>query len=180
MRRAVVKLSYEYKKTQKKNVYRLGYYFHSGSFVNAGVFTGSRAVHFLTAKKMELFRSVIFKIAILAGVIMAVSFLYTSIKEIQRGRQIESEIETLRQEAGKIKTSNNNLQEKISYFATQEFQERAAKEKLNLQKSDEKVAIVRPSISREIIEENSVNDIIEFKEKNIPNYLKWCNQFFGY
>ena len=101
-------------------------------------------------------------------------------KEIQRGRQIESEIETLRKEAEEIETSNHNLQEKISYFATQEFQERAAKEKLNLQKSDEKVVIVKPSVSREIIEENSADNIEENTEKEIPNYLKWYNQFFGY
>ncbi|MCD6149821.1 septum formation initiator family protein [bacterium] len=129
---------------------------------------------------METFRFIVLKIAILAGVILAIFIIYISMKEIQRGRQIESEIETLRKEAEEIETSNHNLQEKISYFATQEFQERAAKEKLNLQKSDEKVVIVKPSVSREIIEENSADNIEENTEKEIPNYLKWYNQFFGY
>jgi len=129
---------------------------------------------------METFRSIVLKIAILAGVILAIFIIYISMKEIQRGRQIESEIETLRKEAEEIETSNHNLQEKISYFATQEFQERAAKEKLNLQKPDEKVVIVKPSVSREIIEENSADNIEEDKKENISNYLKWYNQFFGY
>ena len=129
---------------------------------------------------METFRSIVLRIAILAGVILAIFIIYISMKEIQRGRQIESEIETLRKEAEEIETSNHNLQEKISYFATQEFQERAAKEKLNLQKPDEKVVIVKPSVSREIIEENSADNIEEDKKENISNYLKWYNQFFGY
>jgi len=129
---------------------------------------------------METFRSIILKISILAGAILAVFIIYISVKEIQRGWQIESEIEALRQEAEKIETGNHNLQEKISYFATQEFQERAAKEKLNLQKPNEKVAIVKPSVSREIIEENSADNIEEDKKEEITNYLKWYNQFFGY
>ena len=129
---------------------------------------------------METFRSIVLKIAILAGVILAIFIIYISMKEIQRGRQIESEIETLRKEAEEIETSNHNLQEKISYFATQEFQERAAKEKLNLQKSDEKVVIVKPSVSREIIEENSADSKNDNIKEEISNYLKWYNQFFGY
>jgi len=129
---------------------------------------------------METFRSIVLKIAILAGVILAIFIIYISMKEIQRGRQIESEIETLRKEAEEIETSNHNLQEKISYFATQEFQERAAKEKLNLQKPDEKVVIVKPSVSREIIEENSADSKNDNIKEEISNYLKWYNQFFGY
>jgi len=127
---------------------------------------------------MGLIRSVIFKLAVLAGMALAGFILYISAKEIQRGRQIEQEIETLRQEAEKIENSNRNLQEKISYLGTQEFQERAAKEKLNLQKSDEKVVIVKPSVSREIIEENSADSEDDNMREEIPNYLKWYNQFF--
>lgn len=110
--------------------------------------------------------------------IAAVSFV--SYKEAKRNQQIDEEIEIMRQEAEKIKKNNENLKEKIAYFETPSFQESVAKEKLNLQKPDEQVVIVKPSEYYESREENSTNNQEEKAEENIPNYLKWWNQFFRY
>ncbi len=129
---------------------------------------------------MEALRSIFLKIAVLAGIVLSAFIVYISVKEIQRGKQIENEIENLRREAEKIESGNNQLQEKISYLSTQEFRERAAKEKLNLQKPDEKVVIVKPSVSLENIEESTAGGGEEEIKEEIPNYLKWHNQFFGY
>ncbi len=112
------------------------------------------------------------------GAIVAVSFV--SYKEAKRNQQINGEIEAMRQEAEKIRKNNENLKEKISYFETPAFQEGVAKEKLNLQKPDEQVVIVKPSEYYESREENPTGSQEEKTEETMPNYLKWWNQFFRY
>lgn len=64
-------------------------------------------------------------------------------KETYRKRQIQKEIEKLQAEIQKINQENNELSNLISYLSTQEFQEKEAREKLNLQKEDEKLIMLR-------------------------------------
>jgi cell division protein FtsB len=127
-------------------------------------------------KKSGIFSSIlIFIVLVAAGIIS-----YKAFKEARRSQQIEEEIETLRQEAKKIRQDNNSLQEKIAYFETQDFQEREAKEKLNFQKPNENVAVVKPVPETENL--NSGNQKEESENvpetEKIPNYLKWWNKFF--
>ncbi len=111
-------------------------------------------------------------------IITAIAVL--SFKEAKRNNQINDEIEKLRQEADKIRANNKELREKISYYQTPEFQERVAKEKLNLQKPDEQVVVVKPSPYYEEIEKNLNNNPGQKPEENISNYKKWWNYFFKY
>lgn len=125
-------------------------------------------------------RSLILTFFALAGAIIAVVIFHFSFKEAKRNKQIDQEIEKLRQEAGKIQANNQELQEKIAYFKTSDFQEKVAKEKLNLQKPDEQVVIVKPSPSYEIVEQESPNSQELEVAQNIPNYKKWWNYLFKY
>lgn len=104
-------------------------------------------------------------------------FSYITWNEAERSSGIDKEIDKLRQEAEKIRSDNQQLQEKISYFETDEFKEKVAKEKLNLQKPEEKVVIVKPSPFQENAEEVSDKEH-QNQEKEIENYIKWWNQFF--
>jgi len=115
------------------------------------------------------------------GLLVAGWISYYALKENKRSRQIESEIEILRQEAEKLRQNNQDMSEKIGYFDTQEFQEKTAKEKLNLQKEDENVAIIKPSP----VLQNTDNSEEAFRQKEIsapeaPNYQKWWDYFFKY
>lgn len=115
----------------------------------------------------------------IVGSAAAVYVVYVAGKEAYRGRKIEREIDVLRQEAEKIKMENESLQEKISYYDTDEFREKIAKEKLNLKKEDEMVVEIRPTarIQKEDVVENIESPVavpIELK-----NYQKWWNQFFS-
>jgi cell division protein FtsB len=114
-----------------------------------------------------------------AGLI-AVGFIsYFAVKENKRNKQIEMEIEKLRQEAVKLRQNNQDMKEKIVYFETPEFQEKIAKEKLNLQKDNENVAIIKTApILKEKDEEGKIEQSITYPEK--PNYVKWWDYFFGY
>ena len=121
---------------------------------------------------------IIYRLFILAGIILVVFVLYAAMKEHQRSRQIETEIDILRQEAEEIRGVNQNLQEKVSYFKTSDFQEKIAKERLNLQKQGEEVVVIKPSISNKADIVQSEENKVEKEEESLPNYAKWLNQFF--
>ena len=128
-------------------------------------------------KKLRFIVSYILILAMLA----AISFVsYRAFQEMQRKKQIEKEINSLREEAEKVRQDNQDLLDKISYFESPQFQEWEAKRKLNFQKPDENVVIVKPSPSKES-GDNKIAGEFEQKEisaDNSPNYIKWWNQFF--
>jgi cell division protein FtsL len=124
------------------------------------------------------FFSIIF---IIIGIIVAGYISYFAFKENRRNKQIESEINSLRQEADKLRQSNGDMKEKITYFETPEFQERIAKEKLNLQKEDENVAIIKPSpVLRGENANGQETKSGSAEDDNRPSYVKWWEYFFKY
>ena len=84
------------------------------------------------------------------------------------------------QEAEKLRQDNKSLEDKIGYFETQEFQEWEAKKKLNFQKEDESVVVVRPSPSQETNESEPEKKEENGSKEDMPNYKKWWNYFFKY
>lgn len=127
--------------------------------------------------KNHLVISIIF---VLGGLILIAFVSHKAVKEAYRNRQIEKEIEILKQEAEKLRQDNKSLEEKIGYFETQEFQEWEAKKKLNFQKEDENVIVVRPSLSQEINEGEIKEGEVNSPKENVPNYKKWRDYFFKY
>jgi cell division protein FtsB len=125
-------------------------------------------------KKVPLF-SILFVI-VGAAAIAAVALV--SVKESKRNRQINEEIVAMQQEAEKIRINNESLREKITYFETPEFQEGIAKEKLNLQKPDERVVIVKPSPSLDESLQTTGESSQPEDQITVANYKKWWNQFF--
>lgn len=126
---------------------------------------------------MRSFKAITFVLLGSAAIAVGVYFSY---REWNREKQIEREVESLRQEAEKIRTGNQNLKDRIAYFETDDFKEGIAKEKLNLQKPDEKVVYIKPDyFSSDSDNENKVVFADETAEK-IPNYKKWWLHFFAF
>ena len=113
------------------------------------------------------------------GICAIGGLLFATTKVVYRDRRIEKEIETLKQEAQRIKNDNQLLSERIAYFETADYQEKTAKEKLNMQKEGEGVAIIKAS-SREDAE--NVQEVVSQVQApaQIANYMKWWNYFFEY
>lgn len=101
-------------------------------------------------------------------------------KETYRKRQIQKEIENLQAEIQKINQENIELSNLISYFSSQEFQEKEARENLNLQKEDEKMIILRKDAII-LNEEKSDGDErnLPVQENKTPNWQKWLEFFFA-
>jgi cell division protein FtsL len=118
-------------------------------------------------------------ILFIGGIILAVAISSSAILEAYRGRKIENEVEKLKQEAQRIQNENGTIQQRISYYSTPQFVERVSKDKMNMQKPDEKVVIVdQGRAEQQPIAENQSETVQT--EQNIPNYMKWWNIFFKY
>lgn len=115
----------------------------------------------------------------IAGIVLAVTISTKAFQEAYRGRKIQKEVEDLKAQAQKVQNENEALKQRIAYFQTPEFQEKVAKEKLNLQRPDENVVVVKPSVENQQQNEKQSEEIVEIKQ-DIPNYMKWWNFFFKY
>lgn len=133
--------------------------------------------------KKSFFRSVMLRLVAMA-VIAAIFFAGAAIyDEVSMKNKIQSEIDKLQQEAEKIGRENVKLGEKIAFLESQEYQEREAKDKLNLQSPDESLVIIKPGVSKEVsvLPENPIIVMPHVPdEKTAPNYEKWWDYFFKY
>ncbi len=115
----------------------------------------------------------------IAGIILAATISTKAFQEAYRSRKIQKEVEDLTAQAQHIQNENKALTEQIAYLQTPEFQEKVAKEKLNLQRPDENVVVVKPSIAQPQATQDAPSQQAG-SQQEIPNYLKWWNLFFKY
>ena len=115
---------------------------------------------------------------VLLGIVLIVVIGVAAFKETKRMSAIDREIAVLEEEARMVKQDNMKLTDRIAYFNTEAYQERIAKEKMNLQKEGENVVVItkRPKEivlgdTKEKIEEEAV-------QEDLPNYVKWWQVFF--
>lgn len=118
-------------------------------------------------------------ILFMIGIILAAVISTKAFKEAYRSRKIQKEVETLKMQAERIQSENDALRQRISYLQTPEFQEKVAKEKLNLQKPDENVVVVKPAVSAQQKDDQTQAQTEEVQPES-PNHLKWWNYFFKY
>ena len=114
-----------------------------------------------------------------AGIVLAVAISTSAFREAYRSRTIQNEVQDLQSQAQHIQSENQALTEQIAYLQTPEFQEKIAKEKLNLQQPDESVVVVNPSADQQQPIQQTSNENIQ-TQQDIPNYIKWWNLFFKY
>ena len=92
-------------------------------------------------------------------------------KVLSQKHQIDSQIAKLQAEADKIKSNNEELGNLIKYLSTPEYQEKEAREKLNLQKEGEHVVVLPDS---EAV--SGAQKALEQKKES--NFKQWFNYFF--
>lgn len=120
------------------------------------------------------------RILLVIGMAVLVLIIIAVGKETNKKNQVQAEIDKLREEAEKIEKDNSQLTDKLAYFESQDFQEKEAKDKLNLQNPEEKVVIIKPSLAKEAKNNSdSQPDRVEVKIK-MSNVQKWWDYFFDY
>ena len=115
----------------------------------------------------------------IAGIFLAVFISVKAVRESYRSKTIDLEVENLKKEAEHIQNENDAIEERIAYLKTPQFQEKIAKEKLNLQKPDENIVIVKRDVNQKPKIE-TLQPVAVKSEQEIQNYQKWWNFFFKY
>ncbi len=106
---------------------------------------------------------------------------WASYRQYERSVRIQAEIDILRHEADRIARENATLSEKIQYFASPNFKEEEAKEKLGLRRQEEKVMAIEGEVRLDASDTPSPIESIDSETVawDVPNYQKWWNRFFA-
>ena len=120
------------------------------------------------------------KVFLFLGFIALISMAVFLGKEVYKKRQIQSEISNLQAEAARVNKENLGIQDKIAYLESRDYQEREAKDKLNLQSPDENVVIIKPGVTKEQSAAAEVIPDVQASAPAVPNPKKWWNYFFKY
>jgi len=116
----------------------------------------------------------------LAGLAVLVLIGISLGKEVYRKRQIQKEIEGLQSQISQMGQQNGDMENLISYLSSTDFQEKQAREKLNLQKSDEKMIVLRKDVVQSDSQpQNTAVNPQAPPEDNSPNWQKWWKYFFA-
>lgn len=116
----------------------------------------------------------------LAGLAILILIGISLGKEVYRKKQIQKEIDGLQEQISQLGQSNGDMENLISYLSSTDFQEKEAREKLNLQKNDEKMIVLRKDVVQPNIQTpNQDANRQAPPEDNSPNWQKWWQYFFA-
>ncbi len=136
----------------------------------------------INREKTKLSTKIFSGIFFLAGLAVLVLIGVSLGKEFYRKKQIQKEIDGLQAQINQLKQENENMENLIGYLSSTDFQEKEAREKLNLQKNDEKMIVLQKDILQ--LEKNREKDDNHFQispenENDSPLWQKWWKYFFG-
>lgn len=119
-----------------------------------------------------------FKISIIIGLILLGWALFSYSKLLYQSYQLDQKKQWFEMEIRTLKEQNVFLAEEFEYLQTEFFLERAAKEKLNKRKPEEKVIIIEKSKEEFALITNK-EELLKMKLSQLENYQKWWYYFFG-
>lgn len=122
--------------------------------------------------------SIFSKIIIIPVLVVIVLILIALARETYKKNQIQAEIEGLKEKARQIDKANTEIQDKITYLESQDYQEKEAKDKFNLQDPDENVVVIKPSMAKKELVEEKKSESIRVEEETINIPIKWWQYFF--
>lgn len=119
-------------------------------------------------------------IAVLILIILGI-FGYALSQELKQKAEVDQQIQTLQTQADQIKKENMQLQERIAYLGSQNYQKLEAKANLDLQSPGEKVVVITPSPTQpgEQSDHAAAVSAPAPATQPLPNWQKWWNYFFG-
>jgi cell division protein FtsB len=120
------------------------------------------------------------KLLLIFGFFILIGVSFFIAREYYKKSQIQKEIQKLETEAALINRENLEIQDKIAYFESRDYQEREAKDKLNLQNPGENVVVIKPGIVKEKNIEPGNENIPQPLPSETSNMKKWWKYFFEY
>jgi len=104
------------------------------------------------------------------------------VKTFYRRHQLDNEISSLKGEIDKLEKKHQELDQLISYVGSQDFLEKEAKDKLNLKKEEENVAMINESaLGREVAGEAATTTSAQNPagSNNENKLIQWWKFFFS-
>lgn len=120
----------------------------------------------------------------LLGLAMVIS--WKGYEKHQEKEQVSLEVKKLQEEARQLEEETQHLSERIAYFQTPDYVELEVKERLNLRKPNESVAIIQADRFRETPMEISKGDekltknMYEAPQQELSNPTRWWKMFFDF
>lgn len=114
-----------------------------------------------------------------AGLVILILIGVSLGKETYRKKQVQKEIENLQSQIKQLGQENGELNNFIAYFSTPQFQEKEAREKLNLQKDNEQMIILRKDLAAKNQSQPEKEPVPVAQDDRSPNWRKWLNFFFA-
>ena len=129
-------------------------------------------------KNDEKKSSWLLRVIIFLGIILSGLVIFAVSKEIYIKKEVQKQIDQLDTEAQKIEKENMALSDKISYLESKDYQEKEAKDKLNLQDPGENVVVIKPSLVAG--QKNDDESPIPDKKLivKVSNVQKWWDYLF--
>jgi cell division protein FtsB len=116
------------------------------------------------------------------GLLFLIAFIsFALFEETYKKKQVSEEIRKLEEEAKKFEKENSQIKEKIAYLESRDFQEKEARDKLNLQGEGENLVVVKINPQKNKAEEELAKNSEETRNyRQKPNWEKWRDYFFKY
>lgn len=147
-----------------------------GCFYNRTLIKVKKKFRDKTKLSTKIFSGVFF----LAGLTVLTLIGISLGKETYRKRQIQKEIGGLQSQIEQLKQENSEMENLTSYLSSTDFREREAREKLNLQKNDEKMIVLQKDVvPPNGNPNNSAGNAPVAPEDPSPNWQKWLKYFFA-
>ena len=124
------------------------------------------------------FKNFFLKVLIAIFILITIGISYSIFKEFKKSEAVQDKIENLKIEAERIERENMQIQDKITYLESQEYKEKEARDKLNLQNPEEKLVILKTRSNEKKIETDEKPTQITSSVSQLPNWQKWWNYFF--
>lgn len=115
----------------------------------------------------------------MSGALVIGLVAYGAVREAYRNRKIEREVEALRAEAERVRNHSAELEQRIKYFESPQFQEIIGKEKLNMRKEGEQVVALRLR-EEAVTEKTDSSEISQTDPEKKSNWQKWRARFLDY
>jgi cell division protein FtsB len=129
-------------------------------------------------EKIKTSNKLISGLFFVAGLVILISIGVSLGKEAYRKKQVQKEIEDLQSQIKRLGQENSDLNNLIAYFSTPQFQEKEAREKLNLQKDNEQMIVLHKDLAAKSQPQFSDSQAPSVQNDNSPNWRKWLNFFF--
>jgi len=125
-------------------------------------------------------KSFLVKATIFIGIVVLAFISVGIYKEMSQKKQIQSQIQQLQQEAQQITHDNALTQERIAYQNSADYQQKEAKDNLNLQSPGENTVIVKPTVAPDVPAPIVADASAPVVPPQVPNQTKWWDYFFKY